>query len=148
MLKPCDTSPYGACWKLYSCSLATNFRMQPIMPCVTGNFLFSPVMLPMPPKNTGSLNVMREKRPCVIVCFFVREGRKWKRERKKKEKHHYHHAWQHIFRLSCVFFTLSWNRQSDGHGQGHVPILENRLVVFSFCIWKFVTTRKPKISWI
>lgn len=48
----------------YSCSLATNFRMHPIMPSTTGSRFANPVMLPVPPRNTGSRNVMRENKPC------------------------------------------------------------------------------------
>jgi hypothetical protein len=64
--KPCVTSPYGVLSKLYSCSLAINFRTQPTMPSVVGSFLAKPVMLPVPPRKTGSRNVIREKRPCEI----------------------------------------------------------------------------------
>lgn len=70
--------------------------MQPVMPCVTGNFLLRPVILPMPPKNTGSLNVMREKRPCCVLLFlyiFVDDLRgKEVGKKGKREKQLYHHA--------------------------------------------------------
>lgn len=49
---------------MYSCSFATNFRMQPNIPSVTGSRFANPVMLPVPPRKTGSRNVMRENRPC------------------------------------------------------------------------------------
>lgn len=62
---PCVMSPEGASAKLYSCSLAINLRMQPVMPSETGSRLVKPVILPMPPRNTGSRKVIREKRPCV-----------------------------------------------------------------------------------
>lgn len=57
-------SPDGAIAKWYSCSLAINLRMQPVIPFETGSRLAKPVILPMPPRNTGSRNVIRENRPC------------------------------------------------------------------------------------
>lgn len=60
---PCDTSPNGVPANPYSCSLAINFLTQPIMPSVIGNLFVNPVILPLPPRNTGSRNVMRENRP-------------------------------------------------------------------------------------
>lgn len=68
---PCVISPTddgdgdaGCTANTYSCSLATNFRMQPIMPSTTGSRFANPVMFPVPPRNTGSRNVMRENNPC------------------------------------------------------------------------------------
>lgn len=62
--KPCTTSPNGAVEKTYSCSLATNFRIHPVIPSATGRRFANPVIFPVPPRKTGSRNVIRENRPC------------------------------------------------------------------------------------
>lgn len=56
-------SPDGAAAKMYSCSLATNFRMHPVIPSATGRRFANPVILPVPPRKTGSRNVIRENSP-------------------------------------------------------------------------------------
>lgn len=61
---PCVMSPDGAAANTYSCSFATNFRIHPVIPSETGRRFANPVILPVPPRKTGSRNVMREKRPC------------------------------------------------------------------------------------
>lgn len=66
----------GCVANTYSCSLATNLRMHPIMPSTTGSRFANPVMLPVPPRNTGSRNVMRENNPC----------NEWKIERKRNRE--------------------------------------------------------------
>lgn len=63
--KPCVMSPVGSAVNTYSCSLATNFRIHPVIPSATGSRFANPVILPVPPRKTGSRNVMREKSPCV-----------------------------------------------------------------------------------
>lgn len=62
---PCVMSPVGSVVNTYSCSLATNFRIHPVIPSATGSRFANPVILPVPPRKTGSRNVMREKSPCV-----------------------------------------------------------------------------------
>lgn len=57
-------SPVGVAENAYSCSFATNFRIHPVIPSDTGSRFANPVIFPVPPRNTGSRNVMREKRPC------------------------------------------------------------------------------------
>lgn len=66
---PCITSPCGSAPIAYSCSLAINFRMQPTRPSWTGSVRATPVMFPVPPKKTGSRNVIREKRPWKIWMY-------------------------------------------------------------------------------
>lgn len=76
-------SPDGAAANTYSCSFATNFRIHPVIPSETGRRFANPVILPVPPRKTGSRNVMREKRP-------------YKKEKKKKKK-----------KIRFVFFLMS-----------------------------------------
>lgn len=49
--------------------------MQPVIPYVTGNFLFKPVIFPIPPRKTGSLNVIRENKP--YTNEMKRKKKKW-----------------------------------------------------------------------
>lgn len=61
---PCVISPVGMIANLYSCSLAKNFRTHPVIPSKTGSRFAKPVMFPIPPRKTGSRNVIRENKPC------------------------------------------------------------------------------------
>lgn len=79
---PCVMSPDGVAPNMYSCSFAANFRIHPVIPSVTGRRFANPVILPVPPRNTGSRNVMREKRPC--------NRQQKSRERKRKRKIEFH----------------------------------------------------------
>lgn len=59
-------SPCGNEENSYSCSFAINFRMHPTIPSKIGSFLVNPVILPVPPRKTGSRNVILEKSPCKL----------------------------------------------------------------------------------
>lgn len=59
----CVILPIGDTAKMYSCSFAVNLRIQPTKPSDMEIFLSIPVILPVPPRNIGSRNVMRENRP-------------------------------------------------------------------------------------
>lgn len=99
---PFVTSPDVADAKLYSCSLAINFRIQPVIPSNTGSFVAKPVMLPVPPRKTGSRKVILEKSPC----------------NQKKEKRNFCLCFQHFWSAESIrnfkfqFYFFAFNQWS------------------------------------